>query len=152
MTSLVLAALLTAPLQQAPPAFDAGVRQALVWPDSGRRAADWISTGLVAGAIAAPCLEQHTASCWRTQALRVGVAMGVSEVVKRALDRDRPNQHDRKSMPSMHTAIACAATARSEWWPLCPAVGYLRIAADWHWATDVLAGAALGSVTVTISW
>jgi membrane-associated phospholipid phosphatase len=64
------------------------------------------------------------------------------------------------SFPSGHTAVAFAVVALEcfhqddlgpGWAPACPlavtaatVTGVLRIAADRHWATDVLAGAALG--------
>jgi membrane-associated phospholipid phosphatase len=58
---------------------------------------------------------------------------------------------DALSFPSGHTmgifAVAeVYGSAYGRWWtyPLAAMVGYSRIHGDWHWASDVLAGALLG--------
>jgi membrane-associated phospholipid phosphatase len=151
----VMLVLLAAATPCAAQQLDRSTRDALRWNTADRRVvADVVSTELVVVAIAAPCLSPETnrPACWRTQGLRVGLAAAAAEVAKRVAPRTRPNARDRKSFFSQHTAITCAASVGSRWWPLCPAVGYLRLASDWHWLTDVLVGAAAGLVTVSIRW
>jgi membrane-associated phospholipid phosphatase len=118
------------------------------WSVDRRPRADWISTGVVAGAIALPCLEDRTARCLQTSALRVGLAVGVAESAKYFIHRDRPDKSDRKSFFSEHTALACVGGLSSKRQALgavlCAAAGYLRVAADKHWVTDVLVGAGVG--------
>lgn len=102
----------------------------------------------------------------------VSVTLLATQVAKAAFGRQRPyawagaapseGQDDVLSLWSGHTATAfsavtSAATAarlrghRGWRWILgaglvgATAVGWLRVAADRHWATDVLAGAAVGS-------
>lgn len=127
---------------------DDAAHEHAAWPESRRRSADLISTGVVAGAIALPCLEDRTARCLKTSALRVGLTVGVAETAKYFLHRHRPDRSDRKSFFSEHTALACVGGLSSKRQvlgaALCAAAGYLRVAADKHWVTDVLVGAGVG--------
>jgi len=100
----------------------------------------------------------------------VSAAMFLNGVVKLAVGRQRPyatagearGDDDNLSFFSGHTAltfstvVACATIAslrrrKTAPWilaiglPLAAAVGWLRIAADRHWATDVGTGAVLGA-------
>ncbi len=102
----------------------------------------------------------------------VSVTLLATQVAKSAFGRQRPyawagtgpseGQDDVLSLWSGHTAVAFAAATsaataarlrghRAWRWILgaglvgATAVGWLRVAADRHWATDVLAGAAVGS-------
>jgi membrane-associated phospholipid phosphatase len=118
---------------------------------SGHHAlAGHLSDAVVAAAIAA-----DTAASWRSehrgrafgcQALRLGLVTGVTAVVKRTVHRTRPDGSDRMSFFSGHTATAMASAG----WrlevgvPIAVGAGYLRMAADKHYLTDVLAGAAAG--------
>lgn len=121
----------------------------LKWP-SHRTVAGHLSDGLVAAALAA-----DTVSSWRShnrrrafscQVLRLGFTLGVAELTKRLVHRDRPDGSDAKSFFSGHTAAAMASAG----WrvdvgiPIAVGAGYLRMAANKHYATDVLAGAAVG--------
>lgn len=130
---------------------DAAANRATVWT-SHTRAADIASTVLVAGALAEPCLVDRTRRCLETEALRVGLGVGIAEIVKRLVHRERPDGSNALSFFSEHTELACLATVRGRAWAVCPAVGYLRMAADKHWLTDVGTGAAVGALLTTINW
>lgn len=79
---------------------------------------------------------------------------GVNQLVKRAVGRERPNKANNASFYSGHTSTAfvgagalclqkdkaLCATALG----LAATVGYLRMAADWHWFSDVAVGAGVG--------
>jgi membrane-associated phospholipid phosphatase len=100
------------------------------------------------------------------------VAILATQVVKLSVGRLRPNAYHAPAAPrgpdaffsfwSGHTAAAFAAAAAAgqvarlrgyRRWPWilglglagAAACGYLRVAADRHWTTDVLAGAAVGT-------
>lgn len=99
------------------------------------------------------------------------LACMTTEIVKMAAGRQRPRAHygqgtqnvdDNHSFPSGHTSLAFSLAAASgtvasmrryEMAPLvwgvgmglAAATGYLSVAADRHYITDVIAGAALGS-------
>lgn len=142
--------------------FDAGARDALRW-NQGRHAADWISTGLTATALILPCLRDRTWRCVGNEGLQIWLGVMSAELFKRLTQRPRPNGHDTLSWWSEHTMLACLATipvgVRTDAnlprlsWTLCPAVGYLRIAADQHWASDVLTGAGVGAgIAARVGW
>lgn len=131
---------------------DSAIRESLKWKESNQVIADRLSTGLVVASVAYPCLMDRSWHCVKNEALHVLPAAGLAEVVKLVVHRKRPNGVDDKSFFSMHTAITCAAVIRTKAFALCPAVGYLRIAADWHWSTDVATGAAVGALLTTIQW
>jgi membrane-associated phospholipid phosphatase len=131
-------------------AQDQAVRDALRWP-AHRDTADAVSTWMVAGAVATPCLIDRTWQCVEHEGVRVGLAVVLAELTKRLAHRIRPDASDDKSFYSMHTSIACAATLRTRAWAFCPSVGYLRIAADKHWSSDVATGAAVGGL-LTVVW
>jgi membrane-associated phospholipid phosphatase len=131
-------------------AQDAGIRDVTRW-NSGRDAADVISTVLVGVALATPCLLDRTWRCAEHEAVRVSVAVALAELTKHFVHRERPNGRDDKSFYSEHTTIACAATLRTKAWMLCPGVAYLRVAGDEHWTSDTVMGAAVAA-TITIVW
>lgn len=80
-------------------------------------------------------------------ACRIGLTLGIAEVAKRVIHRDRPNHRDHFSMPSEHTAFAWTA----EHSPLTAALGLTvawgRQAGGNHFASDVAVGAGLGLFT-----
>ena len=79
-----------------------------------------------------------------------------TEVLKLAVHRERPNGEDNKSFPSGHTsnafALASVAGAHYGWkigvpsYLLAGLMGVSRIHEDKHWLSDVVAGAALGTI------
>ena len=118
-----------------------------------RSAADWISSGLVVGQLGAATWYAGTSDDRGHQlgclALRAGVTIGSAEVTKRLVHRTRPDASDRKSFYSEHTALA---TVASGWRfqigiPIAIGTGYLRMAADKHFASDVAVGAFAGLLT-----
>lgn len=86
------------------------------------------------------------------QGLRVGVALGLSALMKTLVHRDRPcapacgAERPDASFWSGHTALAFASTGAhlSVTIPLASGTGVFRIAGGKHWTTDVLAGAGAG--------
>lgn len=78
----------------------------------------------------------------------------VNQIVKRSVGRVRPNGHDDQSFYSGHTSTAFvgagAVCLQDKKAPcaialgLAGMVGYLRIAANWHWTSDVAVGAGVG--------
>lgn len=129
--------------------IDTGTRAALKWPNT--HAADVLSTWLVIGALAEPCvLEDRSWDCAKHEGIRVGIAAGLAEITKLIIHRERPDGSENVSFYSMHTSLTCAAIVRYKAWEACPAVAYLRIAADKHWLTDVATGAGVGIVVAKV--
>jgi len=97
----------------------------------------------------------------------------LTRIAEKSVGRLRPDGTDTSSFPSGHTSTAftvaaglCVQHSRLEIYGgvadklVCPAAltlatgtGLLRIVSDRHWASDVVAGAVLGSlVGATVSW
>lgn len=125
----------------------------LRWPH-GRRAADWASTGLAAGALVAGGVTAWRAPN-RARALacyagELGAGLVANEAVKRLVHRERPDHSDSKSFWSMHTMLATIAMVDAgphhvamRWTiPIGVAVG--RGGADAHYPSDTLAGGIAG--------
>lgn len=129
---------------------DTAMRDALRWSDH-RDVADKVSTVMVGAAVVLPCLINRTWDCVKHEAVHVGLSTGLAEATKLFVHRVRPNGVDDKSFFSMHTAIACSATYGTKVWEICPTVGYLRMASDWHWGSDVGTGAFVGAM-MTYVW
>jgi hypothetical protein len=83
------------------------------------------------------------------------VFTGLSTFLLKAINqRNRPNSHNKHSMPSGHTstafATATALTYSYGWWAAVPAyslavfTAYTRIADDAHWFSDTVGGAFVG--------
>ena len=78
-------------------------------------------------------------------------------VLKELVHERRPDGSDNKSFPSGHTSVSSAAAATLEkrygWKAGLPAlavasfVGLARVETDKHYVHDVLAGAAIGSIS-----
>jgi membrane-associated phospholipid phosphatase len=85
------------------------------------------------------------------------VAGGTTYALKELVHERRPDGSDDRSFPSGHTSVSFAAAATLEkrygWKSGLPAVavasfvGLARVEADKHYVHDVLAGAAIGSVS-----
>jgi membrane-associated phospholipid phosphatase len=94
----------------------------------------WERTGIVAGAYVAN--------------------IGLNKLVKVVVARERPGKQNRESFYSGHTSsafVGAGAMCLQDDKALCVSalglaamVGYLRIAADWHWFSDVAVGAGIG--------
>lgn len=94
------------------------------------------------------------------------VGAGVTQSLKKIVNRERPNGANRRSFPSGHTATAFTAAEflHQEFGHLSPwisiagystagATAYLRMYNNEHWLGDVLAGAAIGMAsTKFIYW
>lgn len=86
-----------------------------------------------------------------------GLNAVVTEGLKRALQRERPNGSDERSFPSGHTSISFQSASfihfRYGWEYAVPAyaaasfVGYSRVYAGAHFVEDVVAGLALGVIS-----
>lgn len=115
--------------------------------------------GLVGLALAMPAYQ----SDWQgiTQAgLSIATASGVGLLTKSLVNEERPDGSDNNSFPSNHTANAFAAATtlniRYGWEVGLPAYGIAalsglgRVEGNKHYWRDVLAGAALGTVSAWI--
>ena len=151
-------------------AIDDSVRSALVWGDQdsgwGGALADLLADGLSYGTLGADAITMAAAAGHDAPTVieSASVAALTTQVIKFSVGRERPYAHyynlgddDNLSFVSGHTAIATASAVsagmitRKPWvWGvglgLAGATGYLRIAADKHYLSDVLAGAAIGAL------
>ena len=93
------------------------------------------------------------------------VNAALTELVKRSVDRTRPNGEDNHSFPSRHTSWAFTAStivsnelySHSPWWAVgaqaaASAVGFQRVVTRHHYGSDVIAGAGLGIVSTQFSY
>lgn len=84
----------------------------------------------------------------KQQLIRDGITIGVSELLKRTVHKERPDGSDNMSFPSEHTSL----TAASQGWnfyigiPLTGVTGFGRVKAKKHYILDVLVGASIGSL------
>ncbi|EGR3322371.1 phosphatase PAP2 family protein [Vibrio parahaemolyticus] len=115
--------------------------------------------GLVATAAAVPVYKGDWEGFWQA-GLSIGTASGVGLIGKKTIDEERPDKSDNDSFPSNHTANAFASATnlylRYGWEAGLPAysmaalVGVGRVEAKKHYWRDVLAGAALGTLSAYI--
>lgn len=126
--------------------LDRRANDAVAW--SRPVVAQRISDVAAFASFALPCASDRQRACFERQALRSGVTILLSEVVKRTVPRTRPDGSDRKSFWSEHTAVTCVSGFGSKreaiGAALCGAVAYLRMAGGRHWLSDVATGAAVG--------
>jgi hypothetical protein len=119
------------------------------WP-AHTTAAARISDGLVAAAVTFDTVHALRSSDRKhallNEACRLGLTVGVSELVKRTTHRTRPDGSDDMSFWSEHTALSMQASGwrYSVGVPIAVGAGYFRMAAGKHYATDVAAGAGMG--------
>ncbi|MEA1086342.1 phosphatase PAP2 family protein [Sphingomonas sp. CD22] len=141
----------------------AGLAMALLHPQpafaSDRRWAQASDIGrdvLVAASLGIPAVQ----SDWQGDLQAAGsmaAAGGATFVMKELIDERRPDGSDDRSFPSGHTSLSFAAAVSLEkrygWRAGVPAlvvtsfVGLARVQASKHYVHDVLAGAAIGSVS-----
>ncbi|NNM35057.1 MAG: phosphatase PAP2 family protein [Gemmatimonadetes bacterium] len=86
-----------------------------------------------------------------------GLNAAVTEGLKRALQRERPDGSDEKSFPSGHTSISFQSASFIHFryglryavpaYAAAAFVGYSRVYADAHFVKDVVAGLALGVIS-----
>ncbi|MCX7633165.1 MAG: phosphatase PAP2 family protein [Turneriella sp.] len=163
------------PRWERPPEFDAEMRRKLVWSDTklAARLSDVLLFGVLpVAAFGAPLWTEHNYARAAFTVAQSAVATGVvTQLTKFAVARARPYAYysndyseagSKLSFFSGHTSYAFAfavsgAMLVSERYPrysgwiyatalsLAALTGYLRIAADKHYLTDVLTGAAVGS-------
>ena len=97
--------------------------------------------------------------------LSLGIMEGSTSIVKRAVDRKRPDGADNYSFPSGHTASAFAAAEflNQEYRDVSPWIGYagytvatatgvLRMYNNRHWVSDVVAGAGFGIASTKVAY
>ncbi len=162
-------------------AFDEYLHSRLTWsnPGAARLASDVLANGVLPAAVIAHSvlMARHegapgdAAADVLVIAEAAAVAASLDEIAKDAVARRRPEgAAGNTSFYSGHTSLAfslatAAGTVSSmRGYPSAPwvwgagltlasAVGYLRIAGDAHWTTDVLAGAAAGGlVGFAVPW
>lgn len=82
----------------------------------------------------------------KQQAFSVAFAYGVSEALKLAVHKTRPDGSDNQSFPSMHTALAEASSGWNVYLGTTIAIGTgaSRVAANKHDKRDVSIGFAIG--------
>lgn len=117
----------------------------------GEHGAIWYAVGLAGAA-----LDEPRRTEWLRGARRVAVAYGVNQLVKVAVRRERPAGRraatlSNLSFPSAHTATSfCGARMYARLgvnlYPLAVAIAASRLALRVHHPSDVVAGAALGTV------
>lgn len=88
---------------------------------------------------------------FKTEAIRVGIVVGASELLKLLIKEERPDKSDFKSFPSEHSGLACVAIDFSDGkvklvstisGAISTMVG--RVQANKHFWWDTLAGCSIG--------
>ncbi len=115
--------------------------------------------GLVATAAAVPAYKGDWEGFWQA-GFSIGAASGIGLIGKTTIDAERPDKSGNDSFPSNHTANAFASATtlylRYGWEAGLPAygvaalVGVGRVEAKKHYWRDVLAGAALGTLSAYV--
>lgn len=80
------------------------------------------------------------------QGERTIIVLGATELVKRLTHRTRPDGSDNLSFFSEHTEFASMNRRWQISIPLMTSTGYLRVAANKHYLTDVIVGGLVGSL------
>lgn len=91
--------------------------------------------------------------------------LGSTQGIKHTVKEQRPDSFARNSFPSGHTATAFAMAEwlRTEYWETSPwigvsgyavaaSVGTLRVFNNRHWVSDVVAGAAIGILSMRLAY
>ena len=100
-----------------------------------------------------------------SNAMALGLTVGLSSAVKALTDERRPNGKDDNSMPSRHVAIAysSATILHREYGHISPwisigaygastATEFLRLYGNHHWAKDIYVGAGIGIVSTNFAY
>jgi undecaprenyl-diphosphatase len=129
----------------------------------GEHAAIWLAMGT-----AGVALDPARRCQWRRARATVAAAYGLNTAIKLTVRRRRPQLQDlppltstpsQLGFPSAHTTSATAAgvlysrlgVPGGPLWALVAAFAYSRLYLGVHYPTDVLAGAALGTVVGTLA-
>jgi len=134
--------------------YDIDIRDSVVWENTELPAA--ISDVTVSLSVIAPLLLARRS--WESAGIVVGALVSnalITGFVKKLADRGRPNG-EHHSFFSGHTSTAFTGAGlvclQSRDWKctvslaIAGLTGYLRMAADKHWFSDVLVGATFGIV------
>ena len=113
-------------------------------------AAAWLAPGEGRAAEDALCAQAET----------YALALGTTEILHLAVGRGRPNSSDRGSFPSGHATAAFAAatliernsgtTAGVAAYAVAAVTAFSRVESGKHFPSDVLAGAAIGTLAASI--
>ena len=142
-TLVLVALLVAAPVRaQEPTPLD--------WPPQHRALAGHISDALVGINLTMDTIhslrQPDKWKAFRCQAMRYGAILGSTVTTKRLVHRLRPDASDDESFFSGHTALSFGASG----WkvemgvPFAGGAAYGRMAANKHYLSDVLVGAAAG--------
>jgi hypothetical protein len=123
----------------------------LAWQTQNQNKAAILSDITVTAAILEDTYESWKSSdrkkAFAQQSFRTSIDVGLVELVKLVVHRQRPDKSDNKSFFSEHTELAAMGYNLKFAIPLGVSTGYFRIAADKHYLTDVLVGLVAGVVT-----
>lgn len=138
--------------------IDNTVRDNLKWNNTelAGHMSDYLDGLMVVAPIAYTAMSNEDRRWEKTGAVAgvYAINAGINQIVKHTVKRERPNKYNRASFYSGHTSTAfvgagvmclqndkvlCASSLA-----LATGIGYLRIAADWHWFSDVAVGAGVG--------
>lgn len=126
-----------------------------------------MATGATAGELPQDSVATRptTASRITSAAGAVAINAGVTEILKHTVSRRRPNGDDNGSFPSRHTSWAFTASGIianelytvSPWYALgsqaaASAIALQRVTSGHHYASDVVAGAAVGIASTQLSY
>jgi membrane-associated phospholipid phosphatase len=157
MLKLLAALILLTPNALANP-IDRSVQELLKWEDTQTPGdvSDYAVTASMLGTLAYTAVNNSEKRWEKTGAAFAAYAAnsGANYLAKVAFARERPNGVNKRSFYSGHTSTAfvgagvICAQEKSIACPISVAlagtIGYLRIAANWHWFSDVVVGAGIG--------
>lgn len=130
---------------------------------------NWAQYSPAVAMLAMKAFGVKSRSSWKrmivSDAFSVALMAGVVNTIKHSVDRLRPDGSNYHSFPSGHTATAfmCATMLHKEYGHISPwisvggytiatATGISRILNNKHWASDVLVGAGIGTITTNIGY
>lgn len=139
------------------------------WTDGGRHFEDQIADALTLTPLALGLWEWGNGDDARALEVAIESVAGTllaTEALKELTGRERPDESSDASFPSGHTSRAFAGATflgryvDQRWdsdlgylaWLPATAVGLARVQHDRHWASDVVAGALLGTFLTNLVW